>query len=115
MDQLLRRREEQVEIKNAERVDAKKKGELLEQERVAAEKKIQLEEQQKAREDKKRKVREEWQKQLKITEEEKKRGDKVQFNQALTTTLVQQGGVNTAVAKKVLNVLRIELTSEELD
>jgi len=39
MDELLRRREEQVEIKNAERVDAKKKGELLEQERVAAEKK----------------------------------------------------------------------------
>jgi len=88
---------------------------LLEQERVAAKKKIQLEEQQKAREDKKKKVMEEWQKQFKITEEKKKKEDKVQFNQALTKTLAQQGGANTVVAKKVLKVLRRELTSEELD
>jgi len=67
------------------------------------------------REDKKKRVREEWQKQLKITEEEKKREEKIQFNQALTKTLVQQGGANTAVAKKVLKVLRRELTREELD
>jgi len=73
VDESLKRREEQVEIKNAERINAQKKREVLEQERVAAEKKIQLEEQQKAREDKKKKVREEWQRQLKITEEEKKR------------------------------------------
>jgi len=52
---------------------------------------------------------------VKITEEEKNKEDRVQFNQALTKTLLQQGGVNTAGAKKVLKVLRRELTSEELD
>jgi len=112
--ELLRRREEQVGIENVERVDAKKREELLEQERVAAEKKIILEEQQKVREDNKRRVREEWQKQLEITEKEKKKENKIQFNKALAKTIAQEGGANTVVAKKVLKVLR-ELTSDELD
>jgi len=75
--ELMRRREKQEEIQNVGRINAKKREELLEQKRVAAEKKIQLEEQQKVREEKKRRVRYEWQKQLKITEEEKKREDKI--------------------------------------
>jgi len=113
--ELLRRREEQVGIKNVKRVDAKKREELLEQERVAAQKKIQLEEQQKVRDDKKRRVREEWQKQLKITEEERKKKRKSSSIKQMAKTIAQGGRVNTVVAKKVLKVLRRELTSEELD
>jgi len=113
--ELMRKREEQVEIQNAGKIEARKREELLEQEREAAEKKIQLGEQQRAREKKKRRAKEDWQKQIKAVEEEKKREDKVQFNLALSKTLAQQGGANTLEAKKVLKVLRRELTSEELD
>jgi len=103
--ELMKRREEQVAIQNAGKIEARKREELLEQEREAAEKKIQLGEQQKAREEKKKRAKEDWQKQLKLVEEGKKKEDKVHFNQALSKTLAQQGGVNTVEAKKVLKVL----------
>jgi len=95
----MKRREEQVAIQNAGKIEARKRDELLEQEKEAAEKKIQLGEQQKAREEKKKRAKEDWQKQLKLVEEKKKKKDKVQFNQALSKTLAQQGGVNTGEAK----------------
>jgi len=110
--ELMRRREEQVEIQNAGTADAKKREELLEQGRVAAEK-IQLKEQQKNREEKKRRVKEEWRKQVKLIEQEKKGEDKIQFKKCLAKTLVLEAEkCGIAVTKKVV---RKKMTSAELD
>jgi len=90
----MRRKEVQVDIKNAGKTEAKKREELLEEERATAEKKIQGEELQKAREEKKRKVKEEWQKKMRLLEEEKKREDKIQFEKSLAKTLAKQSPVS---------------------
>jgi len=111
--EMMRRREVQVEIQNAEKAEARKRDEQLEEKRVAVEKKIQLEEQQKNREEKKRKVKEEWQKNLRLVEEEKKREDKIQIEKSLAKTLALEGDRSEAVAVK--KVARKEMTSAELD
>jgi len=85
----------------------------LEKERVAADKKIQLEEQQKNIEEKKKKVKEEWQKNLSLVKEEKKREDKIQFEKSLAKTLALEGDRSEAVAVK--KVAWKEMTSAELD
>jgi len=79
----MRRREEQVAIQNAGKIEARKREDLLEQERATAEKKLQLEEQQKNKNEKRRRVREEWQRQTRLVEEEKKKEDKIQFDKSL--------------------------------
>jgi len=72
----MRRREVQVEILNEGKIEARRKEEL-EQERTIAEKKIHLEEQQKTRDEKKRRVWEEWLRQTRLVEKEKKIEDKL--------------------------------------
>jgi len=106
----MRKREVQVEILNAGKVDARKREELLEFKRVAAEKKTRLEEQQKSREEKKRRAKEEWQKNVRLAEEEKKREDKIQLDKCLAKTLALE---EEAVVNK--KAPRRDLTSEELD
>jgi len=110
--ELMRRREEQVAIQNAGKVDAKKREELIEQERATAEKKIQLEEQHRNNAEKNRKIKEERQKNLRLVEEQKKE-DKIQFEKSLTKTLaLERGRSETVVIKKGG---RKEMTSVELD
>jgi len=66
----MRRREEQVAIQNAGKIEARKREDVLEQERATAEKKIRIEEERKDREEnKRRRVKEEWQKNGKLAEE----------------------------------------------
>jgi len=112
VDELVRRREVQVELQKERRAEAKKREEVLEEERTAAKKKSQVEEQQRNREEKKKKVREEWQKQMKLVEEEKKREDKIQFDKVLAKTLALEGAGGTNVVKKVP---RKDRTSDEID
>jgi len=99
--ELMKRREKQVVVQNAGRLDAKKIEELLEQERATAEKKIQLEEQQKNKAEKSRKIKEEWQNNLRMVEEQKRKEDKIQFEKVLAKTLALEGErPDTVVVKK---------------
>jgi len=78
--EIMRKREEQVAIQNAGKIVARKREETLEKERLAAEKKMWMEEERKDRDENKRKrVKEEWQKNAKIAEEQKKKEDKLQL------------------------------------
>jgi len=72
--ELMRRSKVKVEILNEGKIEARRREKSLEQERATAEKKIHLEEQQKTRDEKKKRVREEWLRQTRLVEEEKKRG-----------------------------------------
>jgi len=97
----MRRREEQVAIQNTGKIDARKREELLEQESATAEKKIQLEEQQKNKVEKSRKIKEDWQKNLRLVEEQKRKEDNIQFDKSLAKTLAIEGGRSeTVVIKK---------------
>jgi len=110
--ELVRKREVQLEVQEKGRVEARKRDQLLEQEMATAEKKIQLEEQQRNKDEKKRKIMEEWQKNLRLVEEQKKE-DKIQFEKSLTKALALEGGrAETVVVKKGG---RKEMTSVELD
>jgi len=71
-----------------------------------------VEEQQKARKAKKKKVREEWQANLRLAKEERKRQVKIQFDKIFAKTLSLEGEGETVATKKTI---RKDLTSEELD
>jgi len=112
--ELMKRREEQVAIENAGKIEARKREDALEQERATAEKKIRMEEERKDREEnKRRRVKEEWQKNAKLAEEQRKKEDKIQFHKSIAKTLAIEGDHSQVlVAKKVG---RKEMTSVELD
>jgi len=112
--ELMRRREEQVVIQNAGKVEARKREDILEQERAAAEKKIQAEGERKDREEnKRRRVKEEWQKSVKVVEKQRRKEEKAQFDKSLAKTLAIEGGGTQGLVAK--NVVRREMTSAELD
>jgi len=102
--ELMERREEQVAVQNAGKVEARKRGDVLEQERAAAEKKMWAEQQKKDNDEKKKRAKEEWQR--KLMEEEKRREDKIQFDKSLEKTLEIEGS-------KI--GLRRDMTSAEMD
>jgi len=112
--ELMRKREEQVTIQNAGKIDARKREDAIEQERATAEKKICMEEEHKDREEnKRRRVLKEWQKNAKLAEEQKKKEDKVQFDKCLAKTLAIEGDQSQlSVAKRGGQK---EMTSAELD
>jgi len=103
-----------VAIQNAGKVDARKREDIFEQEWATAEKKIQMEEERKDREEnKRRRVKEEWQKNVKLGEEQRKKEDKVQFDKSPAKTLVMEGDRSQGlIANKVV---RREMTSAELN
>jgi len=87
--ELMKRREEQVAVQNASKVEARKREDVFKQERAAAEKKMWADQQKKDNDQKKKRVKEEWQR--KLLEEEGKREDKVQFDKSLVKTLEIEG------------------------
>jgi len=110
----MRQREEQVAIQNAGRVVAKKREDMLEQEKTTAKKKIQTKEERREREDDKRwRVKEEWQKSVKLAEEQRMKEDKVQFNKSLAKTLAIEGSGSQGVRAK--RTARREMTNTEID
>jgi len=112
--EIMRKREEQVAIQNAGKIVARKREETLEQERLTAEMKMWMEEERKDRNENKRKsVKEEWQKNAKIAEEQRKKEDKAQFDKSLAKTLaIERDQSQVSIAKKGG---RKEMTSAELD
>jgi len=113
VSEMMRRREVQVEILNEGKAEARMKEELLEVERIAADKNIQLEEQQKNKEEKKKRVKEEWQKNARLAEEERKKEDIIQFKKSLAKMLALEGSMcETGGTKKIV---RKEMSSEEID
>jgi len=95
--ELVKGREIQLAVQKDGKAEARKKEELLKEERATAQKKIQLEEHQKAKEAKKRKVRKEWQKSLRMVEEQKKKEDKIQFQKNLAKALAIKRGKRETV------------------
>jgi len=109
----MKRREEQVDVQNAGKAEARKREEKLEQDRATAEKKILLEEQQKNKAEKSRKAKDEWQKNMRLVEEQSRKEDKIQLDKSLAKALEIEGGrAETIVVKKGG---RKEMTSAELD
>jgi len=95
--ELMKRREEQVTVQNAGKVEARKRGDVLEQERAAAEKKMWAEQQKKDSDEKKKRAKEEWQ---------RKQEDRIQLEKSLAKALEIEGG-------KVGS--RRDMTSAEMD
>jgi len=97
--ELMRRREEQVAMQNAGKMEARKREDILEQERATADKKIQAEEERKDREEnKRRRVKEEWQKSVKLAEEQRRKEDKAQFDKS--QNLGYSGGLFSGSSSK---------------
>jgi len=109
----MRRREEQVAIQNAGKIEARKRKNVLEQKKATAEKKIQMEEERKDRDEKKKRAREEWQRQTKLVEKEKRREDKIQFEKCLVKTLAIEGDRSETVPVK--SSVNKQMTNLEID
>jgi len=109
--EIMRRREEQVTVQNADKLEARKREDVLEQERTTAEKKIWAEQQKKDNEQKKKRVKEEWQR--KLLEEERKRKDRIEFDKCLAKTLEIEGSKTGPAPVKTAP--RRDMTSAEMD
>jgi len=100
-----------VTVQNAGKVEARKREDVLEQERAAAEKKMWAEQQKKDNDEKKKRAKEELQR--KLVQEERKREDKIQFDNCLAKTLEIEGSKTGAAPVKTAP--RKDMTSAEMD
>jgi len=111
--ELMKRKEEQVAVQNAGRVEAKKREDGFEQERAAAEKKMWAEQQKKDNDEKKKRAKVVWQR--KLIEEERKRENKIQFEKSLAKTLEIKGSKTGSASKRDMTSVEMDQEFKELN